>query len=65
MPVAVTATIGSSSTAAADGPRSGWARHTTVASKDTSRLRVPTLVMVQVTSSTSPAMTGARNWTSE
>jgi len=65
VPVAVTATIGSASTAAADGPRSGWARQTTRASNESSRLRVPTRVTVAVTSRTSPAITGARNCTSE
>lgn len=61
----MTATIGSSSTSAADSPLSGRPRHTTVAAKSTVRLRVPTRVTVAVTSSTSPAFIGARNCTSE
>src|SRR5580704_13951073 len=59
VPAAVTATIGSASTAAADGPRSGCARHTTRASNAIWRLRVPTRVITADTSSTSPAITGA------
>ena len=57
---------GSASTAAADGPRPGCgpADHR-CASNAIWRLRVPTLVITALTSSTSPAITGARNCTSE
>ena len=65
VPVAVTTTTGSSSTREAEGPRSGSARHTTRASNAISRLRRPTRMTVAVASITSPARTGARNWTSE
>jgi hypothetical protein len=65
VPAAVTTTTGSSSTTATDGPRDGSARHTTRAVNDSDRLRRPTAVTAQVASSTSPASTGARNWTSE
>jgi hypothetical protein len=65
VPVAVTATIGVSSTDAADGPRAGSARHTTCAVNDSRRDRRPTASTTAVTTSTSPAITGARNWTSE
>ncbi len=65
MPVAVTATIGVSSTEAADGLPEGLARQTTRAVNESWRLRRPTPVTVHVASITSPASTGARNWTSE
>src|SRR5580704_11936630 len=65
VPVAVTTTIGSASTVAAESPRAGSARHTTWASNRSWRLRRPTAVTVAVTSMTSPARTGARNCTSE
>ena len=65
MPLAVTTVIGGSSTAEADGPRSGFARQTTRASKASSRLRRPTRTTVAVVSITSPPTTGARNWTSD
>ncbi len=65
VPRAVTATNGSASTLAADGPRSGSARHTTVALNDNCLLRRPTAVTSAVTSMTSPARTGALNCTSE
>jgi hypothetical protein len=65
VPAAVTATIGSLSTAAADSPRARSARHTTRASKASCLLRRPTAVTVAVASMMSPASTGARNCTSE
>jgi hypothetical protein len=65
VPVAVTATTGSSSTIDADGPRDGSARHTTRASNESCRLRRPTEVTTHSVSITSPASTGARNCTSE
>ena len=46
MPVAVVTTIGSASTSAADAERSGAARHTTRASNDIPRDRVPTRLTV-------------------
>ena len=60
----VVATIGGSSTSAADSPRPGAPRLTTRHSKSMVRLRVPMRVTVATTSRTSPARTAARNWTS-
>jgi hypothetical protein len=65
VPVAVTATTGSMSTDAADGPRAGSARHTTFAVNSSRRERRPMAATVAVTTRTSPAITGARNCTSE
>ncbi len=65
VPVAVTTTIGSARTEAAESPRDGSARQTTRASKASCLLRRPTAVTVAVASMTSPARTGARNCTSE
>jgi hypothetical protein len=65
VPVAVTATTGSMSTDAADGPRAGSARHTTCAVNSSRRERRPMAATVAVTTRTSPAITGARNCTSE
>jgi hypothetical protein len=65
VPVAVTTTMGSLSTEAAESPRSGSARQTTRASSASRLLRRPTAVTVAVASMMSPASTGARNCTSE
>jgi hypothetical protein len=65
VPTAVTAITGSLTTIAADGPCPGLAQQTTRASNASHRLRRPAVVTVAVTSRTSPASTGARNWTSE
>ena len=62
---ASTTVSGSSSTRAADGPRSGSARATTRAVQRSSRLRRPTRTTSAVASSTSQARTGPRNRTSE
>ena len=63
--MAVVTVTGSSRTRDADGPRAGSARHTTRASKESSRLRRPARTTVPVTSITSPPSTGAVNYTSE
>src|SRR6185312_12113049 len=65
VPVAVTTTMGSPRTEAADSPRAASPRQTTRASNASCRLRRPTAVTVAVASMTSPARTGARNCTSE
>lgn len=65
VPTAVTTTMGSLSTEAADSPRDGSARQITRASNASCLLRRPTAVTVAVASMTSPASTGARNCTSE
>ena len=62
--MAVVATTGSASIDAADDETSGVPRPTTVAVKRISRDRRPTRTSSAVTSSTSPARTGARNCTS-